>query len=385
MRFAIDAHAVGQHLTGNEVYVRNLINQFSLLDRQSEFLAYVCDGPAADDLPRAIHRRPVAKNPFVRLGWDLPRLVKQDRPDLLHVQYTGPVACPVPMIVSVHDVSFLEHPEFFSWPRRHQLRLTVQHTVRRAARILCPSEFSRRSILKAYNLEERRVVVMPNAVSPAFRPGNRELAAARIAAKFGITTPFLLAVGDLQPRKNHRGLLRAYSDLLGSCPHLPHHLVIVGKDTWYSPAVHKAVHEEGVADRVHITGFIEDEDLVDFYNASELLVYPSFYEGFGLPIIEAMACGRAVACSNTTAMPDVAGSAALLFDPNKTMEITMAMRDLLLNADLRLRMERLGLQRAAQFSWERTASKTLDVYYEVAGGKRPAKSLVGQPVSASTR
>ena len=150
-------------------------------------------------------------------------------------------------------------------------------------------------------------------------------------------------------------------------PQLPHRLVFVGKETWSSKDLHRAVAKSGIADRVHFTGFVDDEDLVHFYGACDLFVFPSFYEGFGLPILEAMACGRAVACSNLTAMPEVADGAAILFDPHSISEMVRAIADVLLDSELRARLERLGIQRAAQFSWEQAARRTLDVYYEVAG------------------
>lgn len=385
MRFAIDAHAVGQHLTGNEVYVRNLLDQFAAMDEARHLVAYVCDKPAVAELPPNIEKRFVANNPFIRLGWNIPRLLRQEPPLLLHVQYTGPIACRVPLIVSVHDVSYLQYPQYFSFLRRQQLKATVRRTVHQAVRILCPSDFSRRSIIDAYGVSPERVIVMPNGVSSAFQPIQKEPAAEHIRAQYGIRHPFILMVGDLQPRKNHLGMLKAFGELIRAVPELPHHLVFVGKETWFSPTVHRAVETCGFADRVHITGFVEDSDLIDFYGAADVVVYPSFYEGFGLPIIEAMACGRAVACSNTTAMPEVAGGAALLFDPENAGEIAMSLRELLVNPALRTRMERLGLQRAGHFSWERTASRTMDVYYEVAGGKRPVRSVRRDPVPASLR
>jgi glycosyltransferase involved in cell wall biosynthesis len=150
----------------------------------------------------------------------------------------------------------------------------------------------------------------------------------------------------------------------------------VGKETWYSPRLHQAVAASRVADRVHFAGFVDDADLVNFYGACELFVYPSFYEGFGLPILEAMACGRAVACSNSTAMPEVADSAGLLFDPHSVAEMARAMNDILIDPELRSRLERLGQQHAASFSWERSAAKTLDVYYEVSGVNRRVESAL---------
>lgn len=381
MRFSVDAHAVGCHLTGNEVYIRNLLNEFARLDSDSEFIAYLSKREAAPLVPARFEKRRVSANPFRRLGLDLPLRMRMDRPDLLHVQYTGPLFCPAPLVVSVHDVSFLEHPGYFTRFRALQLRSTVQATVRSAARVLTPSEFSRRAILRHYRLDERKVVVAPNAVSAAFRPIEREAAAALVEKRFHIPGPFILTVGDLQPRKNHLGLLRAFEDLLRAHPHLPHRLVFVGKETWYSKEVHRAVSRSAVASRVHCTGFVEDADLLHFYGACDLFVFPSFYEGFGLPILEAMACGRAVACSSSSAMPEVADAAAILFDPQSTAEIVRAMADVLLDAELRARLERLGMHRAALFSWERAAQRTLDVYYDVAGARRPKRLALKASVS----
>jgi len=235
--------------------------------------------------------------------------------------------------------------------------------------VLTPSDYSRQAILKHYRLDEDKVVVVPNAVSSAFRPIEREVSAGILREKFGLTGPFVLTVGDLQPRKNHLGLLHAFEAAVRA-HRLPHKLVFVGKETWYSKELHRAVDRSAMADRVHFTGFVEDSDLVHFYGACDLFVFPSFYEGFGLPILEAMACGRAVACSSATAMPEVADGAGILFDPHSADEMTRAISDILLDSELRQRLERLGQQRATAFSWEQAARKTLDVYYQVAGAVR---------------
>jgi glycosyltransferase involved in cell wall biosynthesis len=381
MRFSVDAHAIGCRLTGNEVYIRNLMSQFARLDPNSEFIAYLSKPRAEIEVPSAFRKSHVSGNPFKRLGFDLPLRLRKDRPDLLHVQYTGPVSCPVPLVVSVHDVSFLEHPQYFTRFRAAQLRLTVKRTIQAAARVLTPSEFSRRAILRHYPVDERKVIVVPNAVSSTFRPIDRQVAGAAVERKFGIRGPFVLTVGDLQPRKNHLGLLRAFEDVLRAHPHLPHRLVFVGKETWYSKQLHRAVTRSSIANRVHFTGFVEDTELVHFYGACELFLFPSFYEGFGLPILEAMASGRAVACSNLTAIPEVADAAAILFDPNSTTEMARAISDVLLDSELRARLERLGTHRATLFSWEQAARRTLDVYYEVAGAAH-STATVRPPLKA---
>jgi glycosyltransferase involved in cell wall biosynthesis len=362
------------------------MNCFAALDRKAEFVAYISRQDAFDQVPDRFKKRRVAINPYVRLGYDLPRRVAEDRPSLLHVQYTAPIRCAAPIVVSVHDVSFLEHPEYFTPFRALQLRLTVRRTVRSAASVLTPSEFSKRRIMEAYQLDEQKVVVLPNGVSSAFHPVAREAAQRSLPASLHVPFPFILTVGDLQPRKNHLGLLRAFEELVRTYPQLPHHLVIVGKDeTWYAPTIRAAARKSPVHDRIHFTGFVEDDQLHRLYGACDLMVYPSFYEGFGLPIVEAMACGRAVACSNTSAMPEVADSAAILFDPYSQRDLVTSMRDLLLNPELRLRMERLGAQRAALFSWERTAAQTLDLYYAVGGSVKSAPGALRSSISAVAR
>ena len=404
MRFSVDAHAIGCHLTGNEVYIRNLLKQFARIDAESEFIAYVSKPGALAQLPERIDTRWVSSNPYKRLGLDIPRWVRKDQPDLLHVQYTGPVVSPAPVVASVHDVSFLEFPQYFTPFRAWQLRHTVKRTIKSAACVLTPSEFSRQAILSHYAIDESKVVTVHNAVSSNFRPIEREVARAAVERALGERkircagpgvigahpaagklpggcAPFVLTVGDLQPRKNHLGLLRAFESVMRAYPHLPHHMLFVGKETWYSPELHRAVAQSGMAGRVHFTGFVEDEELVHFYAACDLFVFPSFYEGFGLPILEAMACGRAVACSNVSAMPEVADSAALLFDPASTDSIGQAMKDILLDAELRARLERLGSQRAAAFSWEKAAAKTLDAYYAVAGKRARVEKAMKARVS----
>ncbi len=370
MLFSVDAHTIGCHLTGNEVYIRNLLNEFAGLDKSAKFLAYVSKPDADRYLPRRFKKARVSENPWLRLGWEIPASLHRHRPDVLHVQYTGPISCPVPMVVTVHDVSFLDNPQYFTTFRARQLKLTVTRTISRAERILTPSEFSRRSIVAAYGVPDDKVTVIPNGVSSAFRPMQSEAAAHWVRERYGIAGPFVLTVGDVQPRKNHLGLIQAFEEVLRAHPQLPHRLVIVGKETWHAPQVRRAAAGSSVADRIHFTGWVGDDDLRRFYCAADLFVFPSLYEGFGLPILEAMACGRAVLCSNTSAMPEVANAAGILFDPFSVPEIARAMQDVLLDAELRSRMERLGLKRAGSFSWSHAAQKTLNVYYQVAEARR---------------
>src|SRR6516225_8129167 len=177
MLFSVDAHTIGCHLTGNEVYIRNLLHEFAALDRSANFVAFVSRRDADRYVPRRFAKARVSENPWVRLGFEIPFTLHRQRPDVLHVQYTGPISCPVPMVVTVHDVSFLENPEYFTSFRAHQLKLTVTRTISKAVRILTPSEFSRQSIIASYGVPDDKVTVIPNGVSSAFRPMQTEAAA----------------------------------------------------------------------------------------------------------------------------------------------------------------------------------------------------------------
>ena len=385
MRIAVDAHAIGRKLTGNETYIRNIIRELARTDEESEYVAFFSAEGAERHIPKRFATRQVSNNPFVRLGYQLPRELSRLKPDLVHVQYTAPLVCPVPVVAVVHDISYLDHPEFFPQSRALQLKVTVARTVRTAARILTLSEYSRKAILRAYGINPELVHVIPLGVDPCFRPMSRVAALNGVRASCGIKAPYVLTVGDLQPRKNQVGLVKAFAELLKDQPNLPHHLVLVGKETWHGQEVREAARKSGVSERIHFTGFVTDEQLRELYCGCDLFVFPSFYEGFGLPVLEAMACGRAVASSNATSLPEVADSSALLFDPLSITEMVRAMRDLLVDAELLARMERLGLQNAARFSWERTARDTHEVYQLVAGrrtaaaGVPAASSLVRRP------
>lgn len=380
MRFSVDAHAIGQKLTGNEVYIRSLLHGFAKLDADAEFLAYVSEPDVNGWVPSRFEKRHVTSQRYWRLGFHLAGCLRRDRPDLIHVQYNAPLFCPVPVVVTVHDISFVEHPEYFPPGRARQLRWTAGQTLRRAAKILTISEFSRQRISRWFQIDPAEIVVTPLAAQDHFRPMDRAEAACQVREKFDIDRPYVLTVGDLQPRKNQVGLVRAFRELIASAPQLPHLLVLAGKETWNSSQVREEIRRSGMQERIVLTGFVSEDDLLCLYNAADVFVFPSFYEGFGLPVIEAMACGRPVICSSSGALPEVADRAAILVDPYSTAELARAIRDVLLDAELRERLERQSLVRAGLFSWRETARTTLEVYYAVAEAHRRNGKAVLEPV-----
>jgi glycosyltransferase involved in cell wall biosynthesis len=345
-----------------------LISRYPRLDADTEFIAYIASPEALSWVPSSARLRWVSKNPFVRLGGEMSAKLQRDRADLVHVQYTAPLFCPVPIVVTIHDVSFMEHPGFLPAPRAIQLQLSTRHTVKRAAKIITISEFSRQHIARVFGVDPGVIAVTPLAAQESFRVMNRELAARMVRERFGTDRPYILHVGDLHPRKNQIGLIQAFRELLASHRHLPHLLVLAGKHTWFAPKVLDQVRSCGLEERIVLPGFVGDDFLPALYNAADVFVFPSFYEGFGLPVVEAMACGRPIVCSSATALPEVVDGAGLFFDPHDVGEQTRALRDILVDPELSRRMERKSLQRAAFYDWRETARQTLDVYHQVAEG-----------------
>lgn len=370
LRVGIDAHTIGQQVTGNEVYIRSLIHKYAGLDRHAEFTAYIAAPGAQARIPASFAVARVSRNPFLRLGAELSLQLRKTPQDLLHVQYTAPLFCPTPVVVTIHDVSYLDHPEYFLSFRAHQLRLSTRRTLRNAAQVITVSEFSRQRIAEAYGLDPADIVVTPNGPQQQFRPLKRETSMLKVNRALGIAAPYILHVGDWRPRKNQINLVRAFAQLVKNHPSLKHHLVLAGKHTWFSPRVLAEIRRSGVQERIAVTGFVDDDLLPALYNAADVFVFPSWYEGFGLPAVEAMACGRPVVCSDATALPEVVDGAALLFRPDSVEEQMRAIRDLLLDAELSARMAGKSLQRARHFDWRETAAKTLDTYYRVAEKKQ---------------
>jgi glycosyltransferase involved in cell wall biosynthesis len=267
------------------------------------------------------------------------------------------------MVVTVHDVSFKHHPEFFSARDRLLFATLLPITLRRAAAVITVSNHAQQAILRAYPYVSGRVHVAWNAPSPIFRPIAQPELLLSIRRRYGIRNGFVLAVGNIQPRKNLVRLIQAFAAIRQQWESLQ--MVIVGQAQWRSSAAYHEVKHLGLEQDVIFPGYVTEEELVLLYNAAQVFVYPSIYEGFGLPILEAMACGTPVVASNTTSMPEVAGEAALLVSPHNPEDIAGAMNMLLHDPRLRRTLRARGLEQANRFSWTKTARQTLAVYRAV--------------------
>jgi glycosyltransferase involved in cell wall biosynthesis len=368
-RIGIDAHAIGSRLGGNETYVRGLLRGLAAVDAATPFDVFVLRSHARDAevaaLPPNFRRHVLApENPIVRIPWAFPRALRRAECSLVHVQYIAPPRSPCPVVASIHDVAFVRYPEFFTrWERLYLSRL-VPRSAARAAAILTLSEHSKKELIEVYGIPPDKITVTALAPAPSFRPLDRSQAAAFVKERFAVDAPYLLFVGNLQPRKNLVGLLEAF-EILREKKNVTHRLIVVGKKTALSGEALARASSPAIRDAITFTGWVSDEELAWLYNAADLFVFPSYYEGFGLPIVEAMACGTPVLASQRAPMPEIAGGAAALVEPSFHDQIAESILVLLRDPFLRPRLAKAGLARAATFSWERAARETLAVYRRV--------------------
>ncbi len=365
MKIGINAHALGTQVGGDETYIRNVIRALATVDPHGDYTLFFTPPLPKDALPSgAEHMRHVLvrpRNPLVRMPITFPLALARSHIDVVHVQYVAPPLCPARIVVSVHDVAFERYPQFFTPNDVAQLRVSIPLTVRHASAVLTLSEFSKRDIVRRYRVPSEKVIVAPCAADPMFHPIHDERRLAEVRERYGTGDHFILCVGNLQPRKNLRTLIAAYVKLR-QADAARHKLVLVGRQAWLHDDIFAAAHASGYADALVFTGYVPEDDLVALYNAADLFVYPSIFEGFGLPPLEAMACGTPVVTSNTSALPETVGDAAITVNPLDVEALADAIATVLGDVGLRERLSVRSLQRAGEFSWEATARIILAVY-----------------------
>ena len=371
MHIAIDAHSVGAQLAGNETYVTNLIESLAEIDTTNRYSIYVSKREALDRFsgrwPNFSVRLTLPHTPIVRIPITLSAELRRNPVDVLHVQFTAPPFPPCPVVVSIHDLSFEHLPHTFNLRSRMQLRLTVRRSAHRAARILALSESGRNDIIETYHIPSERVTTIPLAAPGDFAPVADEKELQRVRQTYGIEGDYILSVGSIQPRKNLPRLIAAYGRLRRERPavKLPK-LALAGKLAWLYDETLRAIKENGIEDLTVLTGYVSNSDLPALYSGALCFVYPSYFEGFGLPPLEAMKCGTPVIAGDRTSLPEVVGDAGLLVDPFSETTLASAIGRLIDNPNLRAELRVKGLRQAAMFNWRETARRTLEVYCQVA-------------------
>jgi glycosyltransferase involved in cell wall biosynthesis len=367
LRVGFDGHAFSSPAAGIRRYATELVSALVALGEPLEIVAL---GGDAEAIPTGVSRIADSAHPSTNAGWTLiglPRTAARAGVHLIHApSYTAPFWAGVPVLLTIHDVSYELHPEWYPYRRDWLRRYFYRRSAKAAARVVTDSAFSASEISRAYGIPSERVVVIPLGVHRAFGAGDPNLP---LELPTNVTEPFLLHVGDLHERRNLTVVVDA---LLEARRHFgaaaATSLVLAGVDRGVGEGLCTMAAEAGAPDAVVALGAVEEDRIHALYRGALALVYPSLYEGFGLPLVEAMASGTPVLASHEASMPEVLGGAGVLLDPRDVSAwrdaIIRLVNDDTLRDDLRAR----GLARAATFTWQRTARLTLDAYREVVSG-----------------
>jgi len=340
----IDADVLGRQRTGDETYVTGLLRELASSDLR---FAAVTRHPEL--VPEGIEPIELqARSQVLRMSFSLPRLLRRLRPAVAHFQHSLPLACPSPAVVTVHDLSFERDSSVMGRRDRLIFRTMVPRSVRRAARVLAVSELTKRDLIDLYDIPEEKIVVTPNGVDPAFTPEGPKADAEAYA----------LFVGALQPRKDAPAAIEALA-LLGNGAL---RLVVVGQDKGGRAEAERAVERNGLAGRVKFRGHVPQQELAALYRGAACLVFPSRYEGFGLPMLEAMASGTPVVATTAGALPEVAGGAAILVEGRNPVALAGGIERAIADRE---RLVAAGLEWVKRFTWAETARRTLAVYREL--------------------
>ncbi len=368
MRIGIDARLFINQRAGVANHLFNILCQWEQMGIEDKIFLYAdkeinwpYNNPRwtlRTDMPKPIILGPISK----------PKLYK----DILKTAYFGlwamkdkvdifwsphpisPFFLPIRKVVTVHDLVWKYYPETMNEYTLCIYRFFADRSIHHAEQLFAVSESTRRDLYKFFPFK-RNIVLTENAADEHFIPVvDVNKALEELGERYGICTPYILSVATIEPRKNLEGLLRAYKIFLEETS-APHRLVLVGMDGWKMTAIVSLLNHLGLKDRVVFTGYVPDEDLPIFYSCAAFLVYPSFYEGFGMPPLEAMACGCPVIVSNRPAMSEIAGDAALFIDPEDILDIADKMKSLFNNDVLTKILKDKGLERIRQYSWRRTA------------------------------
>lgn len=374
---ALNAHLLSADASyrsaGVSQFIHGLMTYLPTADPTLRYAAFVNDERLRYPGWRLVPNHWAAANPLRRIVWEQlaqPRQTRRLPADLLHLPVNvGPlwlrsVGCPV--VVTVHDLSFALYPQYFTRARRSYQQWLTPRTARQATAITADSQATKEDLVKLYGVDADRVRVVYPGVDARFRPVTDVREIDNLRQRRRLPAQFILFVGTIEPRKNLVMLLEAYAALVKHTD-LPHALVIAGGKGWGYDAVFATAERLDLGERVIFPGYVPAGELPLWYNAADVVAYPSLYEGFGLPPLEAMACGTPVIVSSVSSLPEVVGDAGLLVDPGDPSAWAAALATMLTDPTARAKARQRGFVRAGLFTWERTARDMAQVYHEVLG------------------
>ncbi len=372
MRIGIEGRTLQGRRYGVARYTKNLLSWFVRLEPENHYILYLSEPIDLRGFDQANLSFQVIGSDRIPLAWRhlyLPLRMKRDKVDIhFSPSYFVPLFKVCPYVVVVHDISFKAHPEWFARDLRMKFDDLFWPRVRAAERIITVSEYSKKEIVRLLGADPEKITVIYEAAEEFFKPIEDKERLKSIMEKYGVSEPFILTAGSIHTRRNLERLIEAVA-IAGRRLGLTPWLLILGTPAPFSPPVDiwGTAAKFGIQQFIQHIEYVPEEDLLLLYNACALFAYPSLYEGFGLPVIEAMACGCPVLCSNLTSLPEVGGEAVVYFDPFEVESIAQAICEIFEDDNLKNRLKEEGKKRASSFSWERAARETLKVFHEIAG------------------
>lgn len=368
MKVGIDAHSLGSKSSGNETYYRELVKHLSRVDRGVRFVVYYTHAAATDRIPTTANiraKRVWPRSSYFRISCAFPIELRREKLDIFHAQFIVPPFLTCKTVATIPDIAYEHFPQFFSPLETLRSKILIRRSAQKADHVITVSQYSKIDLVNTYGVDPEKITVTYEGPAEAFMAIDQEKSKEFVERKYSINRPFILYVGRLQARKNLLRLLRAYARLRRDG--MQHQLVVVGKRDWEFERIIAEVAAQDVRSSVVFTDYVPGADLPVFYNAADVFVYPSIFEGFGLPVMEAMACGTPVITSLGSSLEEIAGGAAVLIDPYSEASIHDAIGRVVSDPGLRAELRIRGLQRSSNFSYAETARRTIDVYERLIG------------------